>query len=77
MSESNKEMTKQEMLTEVNKAIYNVLLGGQKYKIGSRELERADLEQLLELRNSLEEQLAGDTGSPLMDNTVVAIFRGR
>ena len=32
-----------EMLTEVNNAIYAVLVGGQSYKIGTRQLTRADL----------------------------------
>ena len=32
-----------EMLTEVNNAICAVLVGGQSYKIGTRQLTRADL----------------------------------
>lgn len=40
-----------EMLTEVNNAIYAVLVGGQSYKIGTRQLTRADLSLLYKLRN--------------------------
>ena len=32
-------MTAQEMLTEVNNAIYAICVGGQSYKIGSRQLK--------------------------------------
>lgn len=70
------DIEKDELLIEVNKAIYNVLLGGQKYKIGSRELERASLKQLLSLRDSLESELAGDN-TDLLPGAVVAIFQGR
>ena len=38
--------TPQEMLTQVNAAITSVLAGGQSYKIGSRQLNRADLAKL-------------------------------
>ena len=38
-----------EMLTEVNNAIYAVLVGGQSYKIGTRQLTRADLSLLYKL----------------------------
>ena len=38
--------TPEEQLETVNAAIYAVLQGGQRYKIGTRELERADLRQL-------------------------------
>ena len=39
-----------EMLTEVNNAIYAVLVGGQSYKIGTRQLTRADLSLLYKER---------------------------
>lgn len=41
-----------EMLTEVNNAIYAVLVGGQSYKIGTRQLTRADLSLLYKLRTT-------------------------
>lgn len=46
------------MLDEVNKAIYAVLVGGQSYKIGSRQLSRADLKLLYDMKNDLTAQIA-------------------
>ena len=69
-------MSIEERLVEVNKAISNVLVGGQAYKIGSRSLTRADLDTLLDMQRDLQAQLANqDTG--LMDNTYLGIFEGR
>ena len=65
-----------DMLKEVNKAMTTVLVGGQSYKIGSRSLTRADLGMLRELRNELQEQV-NDQNSGLLDNTYVSIFGGR
>lgn len=65
-----------DMLKEVNKAMTTVLVGGQSYKIGSRSLTRADLGMLRELRNELQAQVNNKNGS-LLDNTYVAIFGGR
>lgn len=68
--------TVNEQLTEVNKAISNILAGGQGYKIGSRSLTRADLNTLLNMQRNLQAQLANpDAG--LMDNTYLGIFGGR
>lgn len=69
--------TPQQMLTEVNNAIYAVLVGGQSYKIGTRQLTRADLGLLKTMKNELEAQIAANESSCLMDNTYVAIFSGR
>ena len=65
-----------DMLKEVNKAMTTVLVGGQSYKIGSRSLTRADLGMLRELRNELQAQV-NDQNSGLLDNTYVSIFGGR
>ena len=66
----------EEMLKEVNKAICSVLSGGQSYKLGSRQLTRADLNMLYKMRNELNEQLSsGNSG--LLDDTYVAEFDGR
>lgn len=40
-----KDLTAEQRLIEVNNAISNILVGGQSYKIGSRSLTRADLDQ--------------------------------
>lgn len=75
MSDNNK-LTAQEMLNEVDKAIYNVLVGGQSYSIGSRSLTRADLRMLKEMKDDLMAQVA-ENNSNLLDNTYVAEFSGR
>ena len=69
-------MTVQEKLVEVNKAISNILVGGQEYRIGSRSLTRADLNTLLDMQRDLQSQLANQE-SHLMDNTYLAVFDGR
>lgn len=66
-----------EMLTEVNNAIYAVLVGGQSYKIGARQLTRADLSLLYKLRNDLTAQIAAEGSTSLLDDTYVAVFDGR
>lgn len=45
-------MTTQELLQEVDNAINTVLVGGQSYKIGSRQLTRADLSELRTLKKN-------------------------
>ena len=71
------DMTKQEQLAEVYKAIYAVLVGGQSYTIGSRSLTRADLSLLKNMREELEGEINVDSASVLLDNTYVAVFQGR
>ncbi len=73
----NTEYTPKQMLSEVNKAIQTVLLGGQSYKLGSRSVTRADLSLLRAMRNDLEAQLNKEENSPLMSDVVVAVFEGR
>jgi len=72
-----KALTTEEMLGEVNNAIYTVLVGGQSYQIGSRKLTRADLDLLYKMKNDLTAQVAAKGSSSLMDDTVVAVFSGR
>lgn len=69
--------TASEMLEKVNNAIYSVLVGGQSYKIGSRQLTRADLKLLYDMKNDLTAQIASEGSSSLLDDTVVAVFTGR
>ncbi len=64
------------LLKEVNKAIYSIMVGGQSYKIGSRELSRANLKELKELRTMLKSEIS-EGNSGLFDNTVVAEFQWR
>ena len=72
-----KEMTAESMLQEVNQAIFNVLVGGQSYKIGSRQLTRADLSMLREMKKELEAEINSDASSTLINDTYVAFFEGR
>lgn len=71
------EMTCQQQLAEVNKAIYAVLAGGQSYAIGSRSLTRADLKLLKQMREELEAEITASNASSLLDNTFVAFFDRR
>lgn len=70
-------MTATDMLEEVNSAIFKVLVGGQSYKIGSRQLTRADLSMLREMKKELEAEVNRNEGSSLLDDTYVAFFDGR
>lgn len=70
-------METDELLKEVNKAIRTVLIGGQSYKIGSRQLTRADLAELRAMRTELETEISTGNSGDLFDNTVVAVFDRR
>lgn len=70
-------MTAADMLEEVNSAIFKVLVGGQSYKIGSRQLTRADRSMLREMKKELEAEVNRNEGSSLLDDTYVAFFDGR
>lgn len=70
-------LTTEQMLGEVNKAIYAVLAGGQSYKIDSRALTRADLSMLQKLRGDLEAQISTGQVGEFLSNTYVAVFDGR
>lgn len=67
----------QEMLDQVNAAIYAICVGGQSYKIGSRSLTRADLKQLYAMKNDLMGQVAAESAGGLFDDCYVGIFDGR
>lgn len=66
-----------DLLEQVNNTITTVLAGGQSYKIGSRQLTRADLAMLKAMRDDLEAQVAAETPGHLLDHTFVAMFDGR
>jgi len=76
INETNKEKL-QRQLTEIEDAIHAVLVGGQSYKIGSRALTRADLNQLYTMQRQLKGQLAAEDSTSLMDDTYVAVFDRR
>lgn len=65
------------LLSEVNRAIAAVMVGGQSYKIGSRSLTRANITELKKLRAELTAQLAEEADTRLLRNTSVAFFDGR
>lgn len=73
----NNNYTANEMLEEVNNAIYSVLVGGQSYKIGTRQMTRADLNLLYKMKNDLMAQVQSENVNHLLDDTYVAIFSGR
>lgn len=77
MDDEKLEMTTAQLLDEVKRAIRVVLIGGQSYKIGSRQVTRADLLQLRELKKELEQEIASSGSDELMDNTFVVFFEGR
>ncbi len=70
------DMTADEKLVEVNRAISNILVGGQSYKIGSRSLTRADLSTLLSMQRDLQTQMSNQEPR-LMDSTYLGVFEGR
>lgn len=76
MAEQSQKITAAEMLQQVDAAITNILIGGQSYRIGSRQLNRADLAKLYEMQRDLQAQVASGTPG-LLDDTYVAVFDGR
>ncbi len=67
-----------EELEYLNTAIRNVYAGGQSYKIGTRQMERANLSTLLARKKQLEAEVNSDSGSSsLFPDTYVAVFEGR
>lgn len=69
--------TAETQLEIVNEAIYAVLKGGQSYRIGTRQLTRADLALLYNMQMKLQAQVSEDRESSLFADTVVAVFDGR
>lgn len=69
--------TPEKQLNTINEAIYTILKGGQSYKIGTRELVRANLNQLLKMQKQLQATVQGGEPSNLLADTFVAVFQGR
>ena len=65
--------TPEKQLQILNEAIYNILMGGQSYKIGTRSLTRADLGTLITERNRLEAQSQG-SGTTILAGAYAADF---
>ena len=70
------QMTQEEPLEQVNQAIFNIAVGGQSYRLGSRQLNRADLKTLYDIKNDLMAQTAGGTPG-FLDDCSVAVFDRR
>lgn len=67
-----------EELEYLNTAIRNVYAGGQSYKIGTRQMERASLSTLLARKKQLEAEVNSNSeSSSLFPDTYVAVFEGR
>ena len=69
--------TPEEQLNTINEALYTILKGGQSYRIGTRELVRANLNQLLKMQKQLQTTVQGGEPSNLLADTFVAVFQGR
>lgn len=74
---AEEQLTASQMLSQVNQAIMNIMVGGQSYQIGSRKLTRADLSTLRAMKKELGAQVNAEGSSELLDNTYVAVFEGR
>lgn len=67
--------TNGEMLETIDKAIQAILLGGQSYAIGSRNLTRADLKELYKMRQDLAAQdAAANADAGFFDDCYVAVW---
>lgn len=66
-----------EQFTLVNQAINDILIGGQSYRIGSRQLNRANLTELKNLRSELYAELENEDAEGLIAGVGVAVFDGR
>ena len=66
---AEEQFTASQMLSQVNQAITNIMVGGQSYQIGSRKLTRADLSTLRAMKKELEAQVNAEGSSELLDNT--------
>lgn len=77
MSDTGTTYQPRELLSQVDAAIQNILVGGQSYRLGNRSLTRADLGILRKMRNELLSQVNGEDDSCLIPNTCAAFFEGR
>lgn len=76
--EEKEEIIKEEdILNYVNNAIVDVLAGGQTVQIGRRKIERANLDDIKELRDKLMNEINNNNNSELFSNTYVGTFSRR
>lgn len=64
-------------LSQVEEAINAILEGGQSYKIGTRALTRADLKELVSLRNQLVTEQGSADADAGIPGASIALFSGR
>ena len=67
----------EEQLNDVKEAIEAVLSGGQSYKIGSRQMTRADLSQLRKMKLDIEKKMSNSGNDSLLGGAYVACFDRR
>ena len=70
-------MPAKEMLSQIEEAIQAIMFGGQSYKIGSRQLTRADLKMLYQMRKEARAEIAAENQSMLFSDCYVGVFDGR
>lgn len=76
--EEKEEIIKEEdILNYVNNAIVDVLAGGQTVQIGGRKIERANLDDIKELRDKLMNEINNNNNNELFSNTYVGTFSRR
>ncbi len=65
------------LLKEVRHAIRTILFGGQSYRIGGREMRRADLSDLYRIKNELEAAETAEDNAGPGRHTAVGYFDRR
>ena len=64
-------------LDQVEEAITAIMEGGQSYKIGTRSLTRANLTELVSLRNQLKTESGSADADSGLPGASIALFSGR
>lgn len=70
-------MSKQELLDEITQAIRVILTGGQYYRIGSRELRRANLAELRAMKKELEAEIKAENSNGIGRRSAAVFFDRR
>ena len=69
--------TAAERLQVIDQAIEEIMIAGQSYKLGSRQLTRADIKQLRAMRTDIQNEMAAANSAGVFAKTFVAEFDGR